>query len=104
MTEETKTVEYGIEETMDVLAWIQGMADRMLLAKLDDGEIDTKEIVAALMAEAPGALSAFVGASDIDNELGNLSEDERKKVLEASMRIVQTFGSLFSKEPQKTAE
>lgn len=95
---------YGIADTMDMIAFLQSMADKMLLAKNDDGEIKTSEIIAALMTSSPQALSAFVGYDNIDNELADLDHDEQQKVLAASVKVVQTFGKLFIKDHMKLAE
>ena len=89
--------EYGIEQTMDVIAYIQGLADEMMEAKKEDGKISVGEIVSTLMTTSPSALSAFIGSSDIDKEIADFSEEERKQVLTAAVKVIQTFGKLFSK-------
>lgn len=88
---------YGIEQTMDVVLYIQTIADEMLEAKAEDGKIAISEIVSTLMTTSPAALSAFIGSSDIDKEVADFSEDERKQVLTACVKVIQTFGKIFSK-------
>ena len=102
--ESPMTDKYGIEDTMDVITYVQGLADEIYMA-MSDGDLDVSEVLSAIMSTAPTALNAFVGASNIDEELKDLSEDERKKVLTASLRVIQTFGRIFSsKDPRKTTE
>lgn len=85
----------GIEETMDVIIFLQKMAEEIVAAKKNDGKITMTEMITASMKNSPAAFSAFVGSSEIDKELADLDEEERKKLLEASMKIVQTLSKLF---------
>jgi hypothetical protein len=89
--------EYGIEETMDMVAYFQSIADEMLEKKKDDGKGSLGEIITSLMTSAPDSLSAFIGANEIDDEMSNLSEEERNMVLKSALKVVRTFGKVFSK-------
>lgn len=85
----------GIDETMDVIAFAQSVVADMVAAKADDGELSTGEMIQAAMKNAPSGLRAFAGSSDIDNELSDLTEEERERVVKEAMKVVQTFSQLF---------
>jgi len=96
--------ELPITDIMDVITYLQSLADEMYLAKADDGKIDMKEIVAALATTSPTALAAWVGSDNISAQAADISDEERERILTASLRVVQTFGKIFAKVPQPKAD
>jgi len=95
---------YGIEETLDMIAYFQSLADEMLEKKKDDGKISLGELITSLMTSAPDAFPAIIGVDKIDDELMELSEEERKTVLKSLLTVVRTYGKVFSKVQLKATE
>lgn len=86
---------HGIEESMDVLEFADALFLKMHEAKDDDGKIGTMEVVSMMISTMPESISAVSGSGDIDDELKELSQEERDLLLKKAMSVVRNAVSLF---------
>lgn len=86
---------HGIEESMDVLEFADALFLKMHEAKSDDGKISTMEVVSMMISTMPESISAASGSGDIDDELKELSQEERDLLLKKAMSVVRNAVSLF---------
>lgn len=87
---------YGIEETMDLVEFCDKIVTSLAAHKADDGTIDGTEIATTMVKAAPAAISAMVGAGDISKELKDLSNEEREKLVDASMPVLLKLVAMFT--------
>lgn len=88
---------HGIEETLDVVEYAGKVVDSLAQHKADDGKIDTTEIVSTIATTTPAGISALVGSGDIDDELKDLSEEEKTELLSKSMPVLLKLVGMFVK-------
>ena len=99
MTEEKKVDKYGIMESMEIVTYADSVLNKLVEAKADDNKIDGGEVAAALAATAPEAVKAIWGSWDAPKELGELSDEEKQRLLDASFPVVlKLFGLFIPKE------
>ncbi len=85
----------GIDEAMDVMNFLHEMAKDIAEAKKDDGKISASEVMKAVMTNSPNAVRAFVGYENIDEELNDLSKEEKEKLLFKAIEVLQAFAKTF---------
>jgi len=85
----------GIEETMDVVKFVDYLADKMAEAMKDDGKIDTKEIISALIDNPDITFSTGWGIWDIPEELSDLDEAETMRLISATLPVIKKIVYLF---------
>lgn len=88
---------YGIEESMDLVEFVGKVVDSLAEHKADDGKIDGGEIASTLVGSTPKAIAAMVGAGQISDELKDLSDEERAKLVDAAMPILLKMAGMFIK-------
>jgi len=84
-----------ISEAMDVIGYAQTVVQHLADARADDGQISKSEIFMTFIQTAPAAVQAIVGADKIDDELKDLTEDEKTKLLLASFQVVKTLSGIW---------
>jgi len=89
----------GIDETMDVVAFADKLVSKLAEAKADDGKIDSGEVAGALLTSTPAGLAAYVGCGDITDELKDLDDEERAKLLNAVLPVIQKLVGMFVELP-----
>lgn len=86
---------YGIEQTLDIIKFVDYIAGKMAEAMEDDGKIDTKEVVAALINDPDVAFSTIWGSWDIPAELSDLDTDEAMKLVSEVLPVIKKIVNLF---------
>ena len=94
---------HGIEETMDLVAFAEKVVESLIAHKADDGKIDGGEIASTLVTSTPAAIAAMVGAGKIDDELKDLSDEEKDKLIAAAMPVLLKMVGMFVKVDGATA-
>jgi len=87
--------QYGIDETMDLVEFAAKLVESLAAHKADDGRIDGAEIASTLVSSTPAGISAMVGAGDIDDELKDLSDEEKEKLISAAMPVLMGLVKMF---------
>lgn len=90
-----KENKYGIEESKEIIAYVDAIADKLVEAKAGDGKIDGGEIAATLAATAPEGVKAVWGSWEAPKELGDLTEEERKELLDSTFPVILKIFGLF---------
>lgn len=86
---------HGINECMDVVNYAEALVAQLHAKKADDGKIDGAEIAGALTTTAPAGIKAIWGAGDIPAELGDLSDEEKEKLVNKAMPVLINLVKLF---------
>jgi len=86
---------YGIEETMDVILYGKAIVEKLKEHKGDDGKIDGGEIASTLVTTAGAGIAAIVGSGKITLEAKDYSPEEKDRLLEEALPILQGLASLF---------
>ena len=86
---------YTIDETLEVITYADVILEKLIAAKANDGKIDGGEIAASLAASAPEGVKALWGSWSVPKELGDLTPEETKTLLEASFPVVAKLFGLF---------
>jgi len=84
----------SIKETTEVYDFAQGTLEDLVKHKSDDGKIDIGEWAQTGAANSPAALKAFMGISDVDDELRDLDAEETKILATKSIKLVQALMAL----------
>lgn len=92
---------YTIEQTKDVLAFGEAVADELTKANAD-GIITVAEALAAFHNCRKQLLVACFGAWEIPFELGDLTEAERTELRDFATRVFSKFIALFYPLPPAT--
>ena len=85
---------YGIQEIQDCINYAKAVLIKLTEAKQDDGTIDMAEVIHAFSATAPEAVKAAFGAWDIKKEAQDLSDAEKKILLDEALKIVLLVAGL----------
>jgi len=85
----------GIDETMDAINFAEKIVTKLAAAKADDGKIDSGEIASALISVTPAGIAAFVGSGKIDDELKDLDDEERAKIISSSLAVIKQLVGMF---------
>lgn len=93
MTTETKKL--GIEQTKDIILYVEAIAGELNKSKQGDGKITMLELVTSLAKTAPEAIKAMTGVLDVPNELKDLDDKEKKELLEMSLQVILNIASVF---------
>lgn len=99
MTEEKKL---GIEECLDITAFVKGVLQDAKKHKADDGKIDTMESIQMSITNAPEAVKAFVGWKKAIEEAKDLDPVEAQKLAADGMEIAELVVQVFF--PKKADE
>jgi hypothetical protein len=91
----------GIEETLDVVKFADKLVGKLADAKADDGKIDSGEVAGALLTSTPAGLAAYVGCGDITEELKDLDDAERSKLLAEALPVIQKLVGMFVELPDE---
>jgi len=91
MSEEKK----GIEETLDVLEFLTDCIESLAEAKKNDGKIDLAEWAKAGLANVPSGFSAIKGADQIDDELKDLDDEEKNKLIGSGLDLAASVMNLL---------
>lgn len=86
----------GIEESKDVLAYSKALREKLENAKSDDGKIDTAELLSAMVTTANSAIKAMMGVGQVDDEMRDLSDEERAELVTLAMTEVLGYLRLFA--------
>ncbi len=101
MAEEKTQVKHPITETTDILVAADKVLKELKEHKSDDGKLDTLEIVTALKDSSMALMQAAWGSWNVPKEMGDLSEEEAKKLLGIAIPVVWGFVELFMPEEAK---
>ncbi len=88
---QTKTGEYGIQQTEDVFDLVQDFVGAVRKSKEGDGKIDLKTDFVNFISPVTKIPKAFEGASEIPKEWGDLDESEIQ-------RLRDRFGDIIDDE------
>ena len=94
----TEKVVMGIEQTLDVFEYANKLLDSFIASKKDDGKVDKKEIMIALLSSIPEAVKAYAGSSQIDDELNDMSSEEMMKIAQEGSKLAKKLVDLFLME------
>ena len=86
---------FGINETKNIIALADHLANKMKEALDADGAIDRSDIIDAIIGEPSVVFKAIWGAWDIQAELEDLQEEEVKELLEQCLPIIKKMTELF---------
>lgn len=86
---------YGIEEVKDILNLADHLIDEMADALEDDGKIDGKEMIQAIIGEPSVVFKAIWGSWDVPGEIEDLNPNETKEILEKALPIIKKLADLF---------
>lgn len=87
----------GIQETKDVLDFINGLTTDLATAKAD-GSITTREYIRVAISNGPPAVRAFVGMDQIVSEIKDLDKEELQSLIDELMNIWLNVSKIFLKE------
>jgi hypothetical protein len=91
MTEETKKV--GITETMELVNFLTTYMDQLKVYK-EDGKLDVAECLAAVAEKHSEAVAAVMGSWNIRAELKDVDQEEKDKLLAASLGVITKIAEL----------
>ena len=93
----------SMKETMEVVEYIQSVADSLLVAKTKDGEVSTRDLIVIALNSSSSALDAFSGIGDIDDEFSKMTPEEKEILLKSLVKILATFGHVLGNTKQVKA-
>lgn len=96
MSDKEQENKHGIDETMDVLEYLDAVSVELQKHKADDGKIDAGEIRETAISTMREGWSAAWGASDIPLEMGDRSPEETKQLLDKALPILKRLAETFS--------
>jgi len=91
---------HGIDESMDVVNYASAVAKELQKHYGDDGKIDASEIRSTLASTATAGMGAVWGSWDVPAELGELSAEEKDKLLAASFNTLMQIARIFAPQPE----
>lgn len=83
-----------VKNSKEMLVFVDGIVDGMIEAKADDGKISKFEIAKVTLENLPAGIKALMGADKIDDELKELSPEERDELLGMAMPILKKLAGL----------
>lgn len=88
----------GIEETLEVVRWLNLVAADLAEHMTDDGKLDGFEVTKTLLSNAPGAIKAFSGIDKVDDEIKDLDDSEKEQLVSEAMALVMSLVRTFYKK------
>lgn len=86
-----------VKNTLEVLAFANGMIKDLAAAKADDGKISIVEAVSVSLGNASAGISAVMDADQIGAELSDLDAKEIKLIAEAGIALAKSVMALMKK-------
>lgn len=80
---------FGIEESKDVLKFSEEVLKDLIKHKSDDGKIDGFEFAKTFISNAPKGVAAISGIQNVDDELKDLSEEEKQELVTMAMEVAK---------------
>jgi len=84
-----------IRNTVEVFEFVEGAIKDLTLARQDDGVIDLAEWLQTSVKNLPNAVSAFLDADLIDDELKNLDKKEIEIIASRGLIVAQLLVALL---------
>jgi len=78
-----------VKNTMEVLAFANGLMKDLAAAKAGDGKTSVVEVVSAALGNASAGIAAAMDADKIGAELSDLDAKEIKLIAEAGVELAQ---------------
>jgi len=91
-----------IKESMDVVKYAQELTRKLKEEKLDDGKLDTSEVVKSVTSTLPAGVKAMIGSGKIKDELDDLDDEERDQLLKATMEVVDNVVAMFMPQDEES--
>ena len=86
-----------VKNTLEVLDFAKSVLKGLAAAKADDGKISLAELAEVALDNAPEAVKAAMGASDIKNEIVGIDLDEAKAIAASGAELAQLVLALIKK-------
>jgi hypothetical protein len=87
----------GIQETSEVLDFVTGLLADAAKAANDGDGLTTMEVIKLGITNAPAAVKAAVGASDVVAEVKDLDRAELEAIAEKALALSKAVMALFTK-------
>ena len=78
----------GIKESLEMVRFAEQVIEELAKHKMDDGKITVEEIVQTLSTTASSGVKAIWGSWQIGKELADLTEEERKTLLDETFPVI----------------
>ena len=86
---------FGIEETKELLTFLNNYIAELKKKKANDGKVDLTEALTALGAHSEAAITGALGSWNVPKEIRDLNDQEKEIVFEMSVDMVCNLAELL---------